>query len=193
MIECNVYLNKPRELDGKKVYARFSNAFMEKETNHVFAEIPEDRDASEFASTLSGRVRNDQTGVIYECAHDVEDSPYTYTEVFPNPRRICAFDNTGMAISMNTKPYPNYSTVKTYKKGDRVLSNAAGNWRVHESEFDDNTGNPPNIYGWDMLTPYIPEFPEPDYVTIEEFNAIIDEIAAEKAEAEAEADGGENA
>ena len=44
-----------------------------------------------------------------------------------------------------------------------------------------------------MLTPYIPEFPEPDYVTIEEFNAIIDEIAAEKAEAEAEADGGENA
>ena len=44
-----------------------------------------------------------------------------------------------------------------------------------------------------MLTPYIPEFPEPDYLTIEEFNAIIDEIAAEKAEAEAEANGGENA
>ena len=116
MIECNVYLNKPRELDGKKVYARFSNAFMEKETNHVFAEIPEDRDASEFASTLSGRVRNDQTGVIYECAHDVEDSPYTYTEVFPNPRRICAFDNTGMAISMKTKPYPEHATAKTYEK-----------------------------------------------------------------------------
>ena len=195
MIECNVYLNKPRELDGKKVYARFSNAFVEMATDHVFASVPEDRDASEFATTLSGRVRNDQTGVIYECAHDVEDSPYTYTEVFPNPRQLSAItkDNygSGMLCTLNINPYPMFDWTKTYMKGDRVIYFESKKHRVYESEIDNNKGVACNIYGWDMLTPYIPEFPEPDYVTIEEFNAIIDEIAAEKAETEA--DGGENA
>lgn len=199
MIECNVYLNKPRELDGKKVYARFSNAFVDMANDHVFASVPEDRSASEFASTLSGRVRNDQTGVIYECAHDVEDSPYTYTEVFPNPRQLSEItknnNGNGMFYTLNINPYPTWDGTKTYMKGDRVISSASGKPRVYESEIDNNKGVACNIYGWDMLTPYIPEFPEPDYVTIEEFNAIIDEIAAEKAEAEAEAeaDGGENA
>lgn len=192
MIECNVYLNKPRELDGKKVYARFSNAFVEKATLHVFTEIPEGREASDFLGTMSGMIRNDQTGVIYQTAHDVEDAPYTYTEVFPNPRQLSEYMNvSGMFYRMNTKPYPDYSSVKTYKKGDRVLSHVAGNQRVYESEFDDNTGNPPNIYGWDMVTPYVPDYPEPDYVTIEEFNAIIDEMAAEAA-AEAEQTEGED-
>ena len=200
MIECNVYLNKPRELDGKKVYARFSNAFVELETNHVFAAVPEDRAASEFASTLSGRVRNNQTGKIYECAHDVEDSPCTYTEVFPNPRQLSEiqklnYGGGGYLYTFNCNPYPTWDGTKTYMKGDRVISYASGKGkpRVYESEIDNNKGVACNIYGWDMLIPYIPEFPEPDYVTIEEFNAIIDEIAAEKAEAEAETDGGESA
>lgn len=198
MIECNVYLNKPREFDGKKVYARFSNAFVEMATDHVFASVPEDRAASEFASTLSGRVRNDQTGIVYEIAHDVEDSPYTYTEVFPNPRQLSEINKNnygegGYLYTFNCNPYPWYDWTKTYMKGDRVISSASGRPRVYESEIDNNKGVACNIYGWDMLTPYIPEFPEPDYVTIEEFNAIIDEISAEKAEAEAEADGGENA
>ena len=186
MIECNVYMNKSRTLDGKKVYARFSKAFMEKETNHVFAEIPEDRTESDFIATFSGKIRKDQTGEVYGVAHDVEDAPYTYTEVFPDPRRICAFDNTGTAISMNTRPYPTYYYSRTYNKGDRVVDAGAGNIRVYESEFDNNKGNPPNIYGWEMLTPYIPEQPEIEYVTIEEFNAIIDELAAEQT------DGGES-
>lgn len=197
MIECNVYLNKPREFDGKKVYARFSNAFVEMATDHVFASVPEDRDASEFATTISGRVRNDQTGVIYECAHDVEDSPYTYTEVFPNPRQLSAIakDNygSGTLCTLNINPYPTFDWTKTYMKGDRVIYFESKKPRVYESDFDDNKGNTPNVYGWTMILPYIPDHPTPDYVTIEEFNAIIDEIAAEKAEAEAETDGGENA
>lgn len=195
MIECNVYMNKPRTLDGKNVYTRFSNAYVEKETKHVFAEIPEDRTASEFAATMSGKVRNDQTGVVYETAHDVEDAPYTYTEVFPNPRQICEFKfiNTGGGgyYTLDTNPYPTYDSTKTYSKGEKVIFTGMSRVRVYESEFDGNKGNSPDLYGWDMLTPYIPEFPEPDYVTIEEFNAIIDEMAAEQAEAEA--DGGENA
>lgn len=190
MIECNV-LNNARALDGKKVYTRFSNAFVEMETNHVFAAVPEDRAASEFASTISGRVRNDQTGKIYEIAHDVEDAPYTYTEVFPNPRQLSEIQKLnygagGYYYAFNCNPYPSYHGTKTYMKGDRVISDASGRPRVYESEIDNNKGVACNIYGWDMLTPYIPEFPEPDYVTIEEFNAIIDEMATEQAE------GGEN-
>ncbi len=187
MIECNVYMNKPRTLDGKNVYARFSNAYVEKETKHVFAEIPEDRTASEFAATMSGKVRNDQTGVVYEIAHDVEDAPYTYTEVFPNPRQICEFKiiNTGGGgyYTLDTNPYPTYDSTKTYSKGEKVIYQGAfTNARVYESDFDENTGNDPAFYGWTMLLPYIPEHPELEYVTIEEFNAIIDEMAAEQAE-----------
>lgn len=194
MIEKNAYMGKARTLDGKMVYARFSNAFVEIETGHLFAEIPEDRTASEFGNTLSGRIRNDQTGKIYEVAHDVEDAPYTYTEVFPNPRQLSEIQKHnygagGYLYTFNYAPYPSYDSAKTYKKGDRVIY--SGTWRVYESDFDDNKGNTPNAYGWTMLLPYIPDHPEPDYVTIEEFNAIIDEMAAEQAEAEA--DGGENA
>ena len=193
MIEKNAYMGKARTLDGKVVYARFSSAYVEMETRHVFADVPEGRSASEFAHTLSGKVRNDQTGAVYETAHDVEDAPYTYTEVFPNPRQLSEYSLVSGYYRMNTNPYPDYSAGTTYKKGDRVIYNGSGNPRVYESDFDENKGNTPTVYGWTMLIPYIPDHPAPDYVTIEEFNAIIDEMAAEQAEAEAEAEaGGEN-
>lgn len=190
MIECRIYKQKPRDVDGKNVCIRTSSSYVEIETHHIFAEIPEGRVESEFADTLSGCVRCDQTGAVYEIAHDVEDAPYTYTEVFPNPRQLSeiTFSSVvgGATARLNTKPYPDYKSNATYAKGDRVISSLYGNERVYESDFDDNTGNPPNLYGWTMIMPFLEDYPEPEFVTIEEFNAIIDEMAAEE-----QAEGGE--
>lgn len=183
MINCNNFRG-PRTIDGKQVKTRFSTAYMEIETHKLFPEIPEGREAADFASTLAGRVRNDQTGKIYECAHDVEDAPYTYTEVFPNPRQLSEITMTngggGAIARLNTCPYPKYDWHVTYAKGDKVCYEN----RIWESDFDDNSDNTPNIYGWSYYNLFIEEYPEPDYVTIEEFNAIIDEMAAEAAGAE---------
>ena len=191
MISCNNF-KAPRTVDGKQVKTRFSTAYMEMETHKIFSEIPEGREAAEFASTLSGRVRNDQTGAVYECAHDVEDAPYTYTEVFPNPRQLSEINmaNYGGEYNahLNTRPYPDYASNVTYAQGDKVFYDN----RIWESDFDENLGNNPNTYGWSYYQLFVEEYPEPDYVTIEEFNAIIDEMAAEAAaEAEAEQAEGE--
>ena len=179
MIKCNNFKG-PRTVDGKQVKTRFSTAYMEIETHKLFAEIPEGRTASDFASTMSGRVRNDQTGAVYECAHDVEDAPYTYTEVFPNPRQLSEINISnmpgGFLAVLNTRPYPDYHSNVIYAHGDKVFSDN----RVWESDFDDNTGNNPTIYGWSYYELFLEEYPEPEYVTIEEFNAIIDEMAAEQ-------------
>lgn len=189
MINCNNF-KAPRTVDGKQVKTRFSTGYMEIETHKIFSEIPEGREASDFASTLSGRVRNDQTGAVYECAHDVEDAAYTYTEIFPNPRQLSEITMSnvggGFLAKLNTCPYPGYNSNTTYAQGDKVFYDN----RVWESDFDDNVGNTPNIYGWSYYQLFLEEYPEPDYVTIEEFNAIIDEMAAEAA-AEAEQTEGE--
>ena len=162
-------------------------AYMEIETHKIFSEIPEEREDSDFASMLSGRVRNDQTGVIYECAHDVEDAPYAYTEVFPNPRQLSeitiAAGGVGSIARLNTCPYPDYNSNISYAQGDKVFYDN----RVWESDFDENVGNTPTIYGWSYYQLFLEEYPEPEYVTIEEFNTIIDEMAAE-----AEQAGGES-
>ena len=183
MINCNNF-KAPRAVDGKQVKTRFSTGYMEIETHKIFSEIPEGREASEFASTLSGMVRNDQTGAVYEIAHDVEDAPYTYTEVFPNPRQLSEINMTnygrGYYATLNTRPYPDYKSNVTYAQGDKVFYDN----RVWESDFDENLGNTPTIYGWSYYQLLLEEYPEPEYVTIEEFNAIIDEIAAETAETE---------
>ena len=186
MINCNNF-KSPRTVDGKQVKTRFSTAYMEMATHKLFPEIPEEREAADFASTLSGRVRNDQTGAVYECAHDVEDAPYTYTEVFPNPRQLSEITMTniggGYLAQLNTRPFPDYKMNTTYAQGDKVFYDN----RVWESDFDENLGNTPTIYGWSYYQLFLEEYPEPDYVTIEEFNAIIDEMAAE-----AEQAGGES-
>lgn len=191
MINCNNFRG-PRSVDGKQVKTRHSTAYMEMETHKVFSEIPEDREAADFASTLSGRVRNDQTGELYEIAHDVEDAPYTYTEVFPNPRQLSEINmqnyGGGYNAHLNTRPYPDYASNVTYAQGDKVFYNN----RIWESDFDENLGNTPTTYGWSYYQLFLEEYPEPEYVTIEEFNAIIDEMAAEAAaEAEAEQTEGE--
>ena len=185
MINCNNFRG-PRTVDGKQVKTRFSTGYVEIETHKIFPEIPEGRAAADFASTLAGRVRNDQTGAIYECAHDVEDADYTYTEVFPNPRQLSeitiAAGGGGDIARLNTCPYPDYHSNITYAQGDKVFYDN----RVWESDFDDNIGNTPNIYGWSYYKLFIEEYPELEYVTIEEFNAIIDEMAAEAEQTEGE-------
>lgn len=183
MINCNNFRG-PRTVDGKQVKTRFSTAYMEIETHKIFPEIPEGRSGADFASTLSGRIRNDQTGAEYDCAHDVEDAPYTYTEVFPNPRQLSEINITntggGYLAVLNTRPYHDYSFSKTYAQGDKVFYDN----RVWESDFDENVGNNPTIYGWSYYQLFLEEYPEPEYVTIEEFNAIIDEMEAEQTEGE---------
>lgn len=186
MIHCNNFKGA-RTCDGKQVKTRHSIAYVEIETHKIFSEIPDGREAVDFASTLSGKVRNDQTGAVYECAHDVEDAPYTYTEVFPNPRQLSEINMAnyggGYNAHLNTRPYPDYASNVTYAQGDKVFYDN----RVWESDLDENLGNNPNTYGWSYYQLFVEEYPEPEYVTIEEFNAIVDEMAAEAA-AEAEAD-----
>ena len=186
MIRCSNF-KQSRTVDGKQVKTRHSVAYMEMETHKVFSEIPEGREAADFVSTLSGRVRNDQTGEVYEIAHDVEDATYTYTEVFPNPRQLSEINMSnnggGYSAQLNTRPYPDYHSNVTYAQGDKVFYDN----RVWESDLDENLGNTPTTYGWSYYQLFLEDYPEPEYVTIEEFNAIIDEMAAEAA-AEAEAD-----
>ena len=183
MINCNNF-KSPRTVDGKQVKTRFPTAYVEIATHKIFSEIPEGREASDFATTLSGKARKDQTGEVYETAHDVEDAPYTYTEVFPNPRQLSEIIMSnyggGYLARLNTCPYQDYKSNIAYNKGDKVFYDN----RVWESDFDENLGNTPTIYGWSYYQLFLEEYPEPEYVTIEEFNTIIDEMAAESAEAE---------
>lgn len=176
MIERNPY-GGPRAVDGKQVYAILSSAHMEKATGLIVSELAEDAVAADYAS-MFGHVRNDQTGVVYEVAHELEDSEATYTEVFPDPRDLSEIVISGSYVSFNKNVYPFYSASKTYAKGDRVVykdtTYTSGFARTYESDFDDNTGNTPSLYGWTVIE-YGYDWVEPRYVTIEEFNQIITE------------------
>ena len=177
MIQRNKYMGKPRERDGKQVYAILSSAYMEKATGLIVSELAEDAVVADYV-TASGHVRNDQTGVVYETAHELEDSEATYTEVLPDPRDLSEIVISGSYVSFNKNVYPFYSALKTYAKGDRVVYKDAvytsGFARTYESDFDDNTGNTPSLYGWTVIE-YGYDYVEPRYVTIEEFNQIITE------------------
>lgn len=184
MIQRNKYMGKPRERDGKQVYAILSSAYMEKATGLIVSELAEDAVAADYVTAL-GHVRNDQTGVVYEVAHELEDSEATYTEVFPNPRDLSEIV-IGTSVQFNKNVYPSYSGSKTYAKGDRVVYKDAvytsGFARTYESDFDDNTGNIPSLYGWTVVE-YGYDWVEPRYVTIEEFNQIIiEENGSQEAE-----------
>ena len=152
MIECNPLLGgNGRTRDGVKVFTRFSKAWIWNATGEILLEEPIGAQASEYTSTFGGRLRCDQTGKIYEIAHDIEDSPYTYTEVFPTPESYCEIGSYGR---FNTHVYPDYKAAETYSEGDIVVYNKM-TWI---SEFDDNTGNTPtNLWGWSVYLPYVEE------------------------------------
>lgn len=173
MINCNpLFGGNGRTRDGVKVFTRFSMAYVDRETLQIYSEIPEGREASEFASTSSGKLRQDQTGIIFEIAHDVEDAPYTYTEVFPTPESISEIvissNGADYMARLNTNVYPDYKATTTYAQGDRVTSNGY-TW---ESDFDGNVGNTPNIWGWSLVLPYI-EQRDVEYKSLEELAASV--------------------
>lgn len=164
MIETNLY--KTRTRDGVKVYTRFSMAYVELATMKYVSEIPEGASESDYAYCFSGHLRQDDTGVIYECAHDVEDSAHTYTEVFPDPADACEWE-VKSANGYYARPVFNahkaYNSTETYAAGDiRTYNN-----KTYQSDFDDNTGNTPDVYGWTEILPYV-EKVEPTYKTLEE-------------------------
>ncbi len=160
-----------RKKDGVKILIRTSAAFINKETLEILSELPEGATESDYASFNAGRVRKDQTGDIYEIAHDVEDSENTYTEVFPTPDSYCELKITNpyagvYSCYVNKNMYPDYVSTKTYNKGDMVTYKNM-EWI---SELDDNTGNTPNLYGWDLYLPFV-ETRKQEYKTLEELNA----------------------
>lgn len=155
-------------IDGVKILIRTAKAYVDKVTRELFSEIPEGREATEFGE-LTGRVRNDQTGAIYEIAHDVEDASYTYTELYPSPESFSElnFVNYGSGYdvaSPNFKEFPAFRAATTYNEGD-IATSGRYEWI---SEFDDNTGNTPtNLWGWSVYRPFIADR-EVIWQTIEE-------------------------
>lgn len=158
MIETNLYRTRTR--DGVKVYTRFSIAYVERATHKFVSEVPEGAPDADYQMVFSGRLRQDDTGIIYECAHDVEDTAHTYTEVFPDPADASEWDS-GFVPQFTV--HKAYKATETYAEGDiRTF-----NHKTYQSDFDDNTGNTPNIYGWTEILPYV-EKVEPTYKTLEE-------------------------
>lgn len=145
--------------DGVNIVIRMSEVHVNRNTLEVVSELPEGADVSDYGRTTKSRVRKDQTGEIFEIAHDVEGSSNTYTEVFPTPESYCDIEfstvSTGgeYIASVNTNMYPNYSAIKSYAKGDIVVYDGK-EWM---SDFDDNTGNQPNLYGWSLFSVNVEE------------------------------------
>lgn len=146
MITSNVF--RTRQRDGVVVLVKTSKAYIEKETLKYFSEVPEGRAESEFNTTFCGHVRCDQTGDIYEIVHVPEESPYTFTEVFPDP--ACSV-NTGTTVFFHK--YPSYNGTLTYHKGDIVTYTG----KTYECEEDELKGVAPDIWGWDEILPRIEE------------------------------------
>ena len=150
MINCNPL--KVRARDGKQVYTRFSTCYLEVATGKIVGERPEGAAETAYPSYGTGpKLRKDQTGEMYETAHDVEDSPNTYTEMIPNPDEITEFINGGTYVRASIDVYPTWKTATAYNEGDRVTYSG----RTYESDFDGNQGNQPNIYGWTEILPYV--------------------------------------
>lgn len=154
--------------DDVNIIIRASQSYINRETLEFVSEIPEGASASDYA-VYTGRIRKDQTGEIYEVAHDVEGSDYTYTELFPTPESyseitIANYGGTYYAHT-NYNLYPNYNASNTYAKDDIVVYDK----REWISEMDDNTGNTPNLIGWGLYLPYVEER-EVEWVTLEELS-----------------------
>ena len=154
MIECNpLFGGNGRARDGVKVFARFSTAWYIRATGRITTEEPIGMPAQDYVR-FTGMLRCDQTGALYSVAHDIEDSAYTYTEVFPDPAYISEVTSDGLL----TDVYPRYNASKTYAKGDIVTYQEAVENRTNYtyiSDFDDNTGNTPTVYGWSYYVPFI--------------------------------------
>lgn len=153
--------------DGIEIKIITAKCYVNMETREFVSVLPEDAVATEWA-TFDGRVRKDQTGEIYEIAHDVQDASYTYTEVYPSKESYCEmiFSNCGgeYVTRVDRNLYPTYKAAATYSEGDIVTYNN------HEwiSDMNDNTGNQPNNgVGWTEYLPYI-ETREVEWKTLEE-------------------------
>lgn len=175
-------LLKTRARDGVNVYTRHSTAYVEISTHKYFSEIPEGREEADFATTFV-KVRNDQTGVVYDIAHDVEGAPYTYTEVFPdpNPELLTEWEVVSSAGIGCMAPryylYPAYNAQVTYYQGDRVNYND----KTYECEEEELTGWAPDVCGWNEILPYV-EYKEYGYLSLAE----IEELYPDDAPAEVE-------
>lgn len=151
-----------RKKDAVKILIRTSRCWINKTTFEIVTELPIDADVSEwYEKANGGRLRKEETGDVYEIAHDVEDSPYHYVEVFPTPESYCEI--TSPYYNWDFNLYPTYKGTVTYAKGDRVTYNNM-EW---ESDFDDNIGNTPNIWGWSLVVPYV-ERRDVQWATLEE-------------------------
>lgn len=159
MIECNP-LNggNGRNRDGVLIFTRFSKAYVHRETGEIVLELPEGASEADYGKT-QGLLRQDQTDKLYQTAHDIEGTPYTYTEVFPTPESYCEkifrmISEGNYTCTFNTNVYPEYKSNATYSEGD-IVTHDRCEWI---STMNDNTGNPPtDLWGWDMYLPYIEE------------------------------------
>lgn len=165
MIECNKICTRTR--DEVEVYARFCNGYVEKETHKYFSEIPEGRAESEFYTFMRGRIRQEETGLIYNTAHDIDPLPYTYTELYPDPADAVEWYDATTTAATYTFPvfnvYPTYRGTVTYHRGDIVVHNSK-EWIC---DVDESTGVNPDVYGWDEYKNYV-ETVEPVYKTLAE-------------------------
>ena len=153
--------------DGVEIKIITAKCYINRETHEFVSVLPENAVEAEWAE-LSGRVRKDQTGEIYEIAHDVQDASYTYTEVYPSKDSYSEilFTNygTGYMALANYNLYPVYSAYVTYSEGD-IVTYDNQEWI---SEMNDNTGNnPKNGIGWTSYLPYL-EKREVEWKTLEE-------------------------
>lgn len=153
--------------DGIEIKIITAKCYINRETHEFVSVLPEDAVETEWAE-LSGRVRKDQTGEIYEIAHDVQDASYTYTEVYPSKDSYSeiSFANYGTEYRANANYnlYPVYSAYTTYSEGD-IVTYDNQEWI---SEMNDNTGNnPKNGIGWTSYLPYL-EKREVEWKTLEE-------------------------
>ena len=164
MINCNTVGTKK---------SRYSTAYVRRSDNHYFSELPEDATESDYAAILCGRVRCDQTGVIYETAVDAEDAPWTYTEVFPDPVDISewvqTYNNPDYFRSPRFYDYSIYNSSTTYTEGDIVVNPGSGDgphwtWICTEESVQ---GFEPPQWGFEEYMPYI-NVREPTYKTLAE-------------------------
>lgn len=151
-------LFRTRQRDGVNVNVMTSKAYIDKGTHRYYSEVPEGRTESEFNMTFCGRVRCDQTGDIYEIIHVPENSPYTFTEVFPDPAYVI---NNGTTVFFHK--YPAYTGTVTYHIGDKVTYNT----RTYICVEEELSNVAPDVWGWDEFLPRIEET-EHVYKTLEE-------------------------
>ena len=171
-IQCNELLTRAR--DGVKIYTRFSHAYYYAPEGKWASEIPEGADPADYHLHFYGKLRCDQTGELFETAHDVEGSERTYTEVFPDLSRASTIEITSNAINLRYHDYPEWDPAKTYAKGDIVVfQTGLEPYRTIVSDFDDNLGcNTAYGWGWSTLMPIaVDHSDEIEYKTIEEWEA----------------------